>query len=109
MKILRFLRSLKDNELVRATLTVASLGLVVKVVALVKEMVVAAHFGVSREMDIFTLAVSVVSLPVSLIAGKGTAQCNVAPIAAGNDDPGLADRPAGAFLDTTYGACLVFG
>jgi putative peptidoglycan lipid II flippase len=70
MKILRFLRSLKDNELVRATLTVASLGLVVKVVALVKEMVVAAHFGVSREMDIFTLALSVVSLPVSLIAGN---------------------------------------
>lgn len=70
MKILPSVRSLKESALVRATLTVASLGLLMKVFAMVKDMAVAARFGVGREMDIYTLAFSVASFPLGLLAGN---------------------------------------
>jgi putative peptidoglycan lipid II flippase len=70
MNLLGLLRSLRNSSLVRATLAVASLGLLVKVFALVKDMVVAARFGVGREMDIFTLAFSISAFPITLLAGN---------------------------------------
>lgn len=70
MKIKQSIRSLKASPLVRATFTVASLGLLMKVLGMFKDMMVAARFGVGREMDTYTLAFSIMSFPLALLAGN---------------------------------------
>lgn len=70
MTILPSVRSIKASGLVRATFTVASLGLLMKIFGMAKDMLVASRFGVGREMDIYTLAFSIASFPLGLLAGN---------------------------------------
>lgn len=83
-------RRLIESPLVRSTLLVAALGLVAKSVSLLKDMLVVSRFGLGRDMDQFTLALNVLSFPVSLLAGNlGTA---FIPVYVGLLGRGMNDR-----------------